>query len=98
MCLCGKIVHLKEAVTYLNGLNGLKNGKDGHLDGHLDGHFECWKNETFRLDGHLDGHFLYYFFLICLYVWYKYRVVLLVFKLLQGVNDILGIIIYSPVF
>lgn len=37
-------------------------------------------------------------FLICLYVWYKYRVVLLVFKLLQGVNDILGIIIYSPVF
>ncbi|WP_368109744.1 hypothetical protein [Bacteroides salyersiae] len=52
-----QIVHLKEAATYLNGLNGRKNGKDGHLDGHLDGHFERWKNETFRLDGHLDGHF-----------------------------------------
>lgn len=52
-----QIVHLKEATTHLNGLNGRKNGKDGHLDGHLDGHFERWKNETFRLDGHLDGHF-----------------------------------------
>ena len=31
-----QIVHLKEAATCLNGLNGRKNGKDGHLDGHLD--------------------------------------------------------------
>ncbi|RGM47508.1 hypothetical protein [Dysgonomonas sp.] len=59
---------MKEATTYLNGLNDWKNRKDGHLDGHLDGHFGRWKNETFRLDGHLDGHF----FLVLRVFFYEY--------------------------
>ena len=63
-----QVVHMKEAVTYLNGLNSWKNIKDGHLDGHLDGHFGRWKNETFRLDGHLDGHF----FLVLRAFFYEY--------------------------
>ena len=82
-----QIVHLKEAATYLNGLNGRKNGKDGHLDGHLDGHFERWKNETFRLDGHLDGHF-FYFGSIFIGILFFRTLFSFVYKLLQGVNNI----------
>lgn len=82
-----QIVHLKEAATYLNGLNGRKNGKDGHLDGHLDGHFERWKNETFRLDGHLDGHFFYFWKHFYMNTLFR-TLFSFVYKLLQGVNNI----------
>lgn len=57
-----QVVHLKEAATHLNGLNGRKNGEELHLELHLELRFFCYKNETYQEELHLELHFGLFFY------------------------------------